>query len=158
MPSERLYTIRGKSPAALTHEIIQLSSYDPRMQYQIVEFKVMPAETATVTDCYGTISMGANSNIDPTKPNFANQNEIAWSHQAYWQNGTALPGSESIVVSDFSLTDEKLFAYDIHLHTKDAMDNSEINWFILIKKYYVSADTGSIASLRQFQYNDQENA
>ena len=157
MPSERIYTIRGKAPATLTHRKIQLSSFDPTKQYLIVEFKIMPAETATVTDCYGSISMGQNENIDPSDPDFSNQNEIAWAHHSLWQNGTALPGSESVIGSNYEVNDEKIFAYDIWLHTKDAMDNSEINYFLKIKKYNTDAVSGSISSLRQNQYNDQSN-
>jgi len=157
MPSERIYTIRGKNPAGLTHTKIQLSSFDPTMQYVIEEFRIMPADTATVTDCYGSISMGANDNIDPTDPDFSNQNEIAWAHHSLWQNGTALPGSESVISSNFECNDEKIFAYDIWLHSEDKMDNSEVNYFLKIRKYNTDAVTGSISSLRQNQYNDQAN-
>lgn len=161
MPSERIYTIRGKNPAGITHSKIQLSSFDPTQQYVIVEFKIMPATDLTLgsvaTDCYGTVSMGKNNNIDPTEPDFTNQNEIAWAHHALWQNGTALPGSESIVSSNFECNDEKIFAYDIWMHTKDVMDNCDINYFLKIKRYNTTDVAGSIASLRQNQYNDQEN-
>lgn len=156
MPNERVYTIRGISPATLTHTKLQLSTYDPKMMYQIIEFKIMPADNV-VTDCYGTISMGKNDNIDPSEPNFSNQNEIAWAHHALWQNGTALPGSESFVISNHEVNDEKLFNYDIWMHTEDALDNSPINYFIKILRYSTSAVEGSIGSLRQFQYDQQGN-
>jgi hypothetical protein len=157
MPSERIYTIRGQSPAAtLTHEKLQLSSFDPKMSYQIVEFKIMPAGSPTNTDCYGTISMGKNDNIDPSNPNFTNQNEIAWAHHTVQQ--PVPPGiAESVTTSYWDLVDEKLFSYDIWIHTIDTLGAENINWYIKIRKYSVSANTGSVTSLRQYQYNDQQN-
>lgn len=156
MPSERVYTIRGKQPAALTHTKIQLSSYDPKAMYVIEEFKVMPAGKPQNTDCYGSISMGKNDNIDPSDPDFSNQNEIAWAHSAI-ATATALPPG-SCVMSNFEVNDEKLFNYDIWLHTIDLMDAEEVNYFLKIRRYSTSAVTGSIGSLRQFQYNEQETA
>jgi hypothetical protein len=156
MPKERVYTIRGKAPAALTHQKIQLSSYDPKMMYQIIEFKVMPAGTPQNSDCYGTVSMGKNDNIDPTDPDFSNQNEIAWAHHAVRQ--PVPPGlAESVIISNYEVNDEKLFNYDIWMHTRDALNNEEVNFFLKILKYSVGAVEGSIGSLRQQQYNDQEN-
>jgi len=155
MPQLRAYTIRGKSPSAITHKKIQLSSFDPTDQYLIVEFKIMPARNAA-TDAYGTVSMGKNNNIDPTTPNFQNQNEIAWSHHTIWQN--VPPGiGESFLISNHEVNDDKIFAYDLWMHTVDALGNSDINWMLKIVRYKVSEVTGSIASLRQNQYNDQEN-
>jgi hypothetical protein len=156
MPKERVYTIRGKAPAALTHQKIQLSSYDPKMMYQIIEFKVMPAGTPQNSDCYGTVSMGKNDNIDPTDPDFSNQNEIAWAHHAVRQ--PVPPGlAESVIISNYEVNDEKLFNYDIWMHTRDALNNEEVNFFLKILKYSVGAVEGSIGSLRQQQYNEQEN-
>ena len=156
MPEARIYTIRGQNPAAVTHKKVQLSSYDPQAQYQILEFKVLPAGRATNTDCYGSISMGKNDNIDPSDPDFKNQNEIAWSHHAIRQ--PVPPGlGESVQISHWDLVDEKLFAYDVWVHTKDLLSAESVNWYIKIKKYYVKPVAASIASLRQFQYNDQEN-
>jgi len=157
MPEERIYTIRGKNPSTKTHTKVQLSAFDPTQQYVIVEFKIMPADTAATTDCYGSISMGKNDNIDPSDPDFTNQNEIAWAHHTLWQNGTALPGSESVTISNYEVNDTKLFAYDIWLHTEDKLNNSEVNWFLRIRRYKTTPVSGAIASLRQNQYNDQEN-
>jgi len=154
MPEERIYTIRGRNPSGTTHSKVQLSSFDPTDQYLIIDFKIMPADTATTTDCYGIVSMGKNDNIDPSDPDL---NEIAWAHHTLWQNGTALPGAESVTISNFECNDDKIFAYDIWLHTEDKLNNSEVNWFLKIKKYKTSPVAGSIASLRQNQYNDQEN-
>ena len=157
MPSERVYTIRGKQPAALTHTKLQLSSYDPTAMYVIEEFKVMPAGDVTNSDCYGTISMGKNDNINPSDPDFSNQNEIAWSHHAVRQ--PVPPGiAESVTISHFEVNDEKLFNYDIWLHTEDLLGREEVNYFLKIRRYSTSAVTGSIGSLRQFQYNDQQSA
>ena len=157
MPSERIYTIRGRVGPSLTHTKLQLSSYDPKAMYVIEEFKVMPAGTPTRSDCYGSISMGKNDNINPSDPDFSNQNEIAWAHTAVFQNGTALPGTESVVISKQEINDEKLFNYDVWLHTKDALDQEDVNYFVKIRRYSTSEAAGSIGSLRQYQYNDQEN-
>jgi len=155
MPEERIYTIRGQSPSALTHTKVQLSSFDPTHQYLIMDFKIMPARAAA-TDAYGSISMGKNNNIDPSTPDFTNQNEIAWAHHTIWQS--VPPGiGESFQISNYEVNDEKLFAYDIWMHTVDALGNSAVNWFLKIKRYTTTEVSGSIASLRQAQYNDQEN-
>jgi len=156
MPEDRIYTIRGKNGSGLSHTKVQLSSYDPQAQYQILEFKVMPAGAPTNSDCYGSVSMGKNNNIDPTDADFKNQNEIAWSHHSVIQR--VPPGiGEGVNISYWDLVDEKLFAYDVWVHTKDQLGNEEVNWYLKIKKYYVKPVAASIASLRQFQYNDQEN-
>ena len=156
MPTERVYTIRGKNPKALTHRKIQLSSYDPTAMYRIEEFKVMPAGNPTNSDCYGTVSMGKNNNIDPSDPDFSNQNEIAWSHHAVQQ--PVPPGiGESVTISNYEVNDEKLFNYDVWVHTKDLANAEEVNYFLKIRRYSTDDVTGSIGSLRQYQYNDQQN-
>ena len=155
MPSQRIYTIRGQNPKELTHKRVQLSDWDPKAQYEIVEFKIMPAGTPTNCDQYGVLTMGADNNLDPTDPDFSNQNQIAWAHHAIHQPG--IPGiGESSTISNYEVNDGKLFAYDLHLHTKDALSNEAVNWFIKIRKYSVSNVAGSIASLRQFQYNNPD--
>ena len=152
MPSERIYTIRGKNPSSTTHRLIQLSSYDPEAQYQIVEFKIMPGGTPTNSDQYGILSMGKDDTIDPSSPDFADQNQIAWSHHAVRQ--PVPPGiAESVIVSNYEINDEKLFAYDLWLHTEDVTGGKDVNWFLKIRRYSVSAVPASIASLRQYQYN-----
>ena len=156
MPSERVYTIRGKNPAATTHTRLQLSSYDPKVMYEILEFKVMPAGTPTNSDCYGTITLGQDDTIDPSDPDFGNQNEIAWSHTAVRQ--PVPPGvAESVTISSEEVNDSKLFNYDVHLHTRDALNAKEVNYFLTIRKYTVSDVTGSIGSLRQYQYNSADS-
>jgi len=160
MTESRIYTIRGQNPAAATHKKIQLSRFDPTEQYEILEFKIMPAGTgfgaATNSDCYGTISMGKNDNIDPTDPDFTNQNEIAWTHHSVMQR--VPPGIvEGIQISNYEVNDSKIFAYDIWMHTTDRLLGSGVNWFLKIKRYKTTEVSGSIASLRQNQYNDQEN-
>ena len=157
MPEERIYTIRGKQPSALTHKKLQLSSYDPKAMYVIEEFKVMPGGTPTNSDCYGILSMGKNDNIDPSDPDFSNQNEIAWAHHSVRQ--PVPPGiGESVTISNFECNDQKLFNYDIWLHTEDTTGAEEVNYFIKIRRYKTGAVEGSIGSLRQFQYNEQESA
>jgi hypothetical protein len=152
MPQERLFTIRGKQPAALTHAKIQLSSYDPTHQYLIVEFKVRPAGTALSTDVYGTLSMGENDNIDPSDPDFGDQNQIAWAHSSVQQSVPPAIG-ESIKFYNDSVIDDKLFAYDLWLHTEDVLITNEVNYMIKIIRYKTDATSGSISSLRQYLVN-----
>jgi len=156
MPKDRVYTIRGKAPKTTTHTKIQLSSHDPKAMYVIEEFKIMPGGSPTNSDCYGIISMGKNDNIEPSDPDFSNQNEIAWAHHAVRQ--PVPPGvAESVTISNYEVNDEKLFNYDVWLHTEDQLAAEEVNYFIKIRRYGVDSVTGSIGSLRQYQYNDQEN-
>jgi len=155
MPEQRIYTIRGKRPAAVSHGRIQLASFDPKMMYQILEFKIMPAGTPTQADQYGVITLGQKNSADPSDPDFSDQNEIAWAHHSIRQPSP--PGvGESVSFYNYEVNDEKLFNYDVHLHTVDATGNEEVNYFIKILRYRVSAETGSIGSLRQFQYNTSE--
>jgi hypothetical protein len=154
MPSERIYTIRGIAPAATTHQKVQLSSFDPKAQYEILEFKIMPSDNPGNSNCYGIVSMGKNDNIDPSAPDFSNQNEIAWAHHSVETAGG--PG-QSIKFYNYEVNDSKLFAFDIWMHTQDRIGTSRVNWFLRIKKYATDSVSGSIASLRQNQYNDQEN-
>jgi hypothetical protein len=152
MPEERLYTIRGQSPATTSHKKIQLSSYDPTHQYALVEFKVVPAGTALNSDCYGIITMGENNAIDPSDPDFGDQNQIAWSHAAVRQ--PVPPGiAESVTISRDDTLDVKLFAYDLWLHTEDAVGAEKVNWMLKIKRYKTSSAAGSISSLRQYLVN-----
>jgi len=155
MPEDRIYTIRGQNPSGVTHRKIQLSSYDPKSEYQIVEFKIMPAGTAVNTDQYGIITMGKNSSIDPSDPDFADQNQIAWAHHTI-RTAVPPPVGESSQISNYEVNDEKIFAYDVWLHTEDKLTSNPVNYFIKVKRYYVTDVTGSIASLRQFQYNQIE--
>lgn len=155
MPEERTYTIRGQNPSGTTHKKIQLSNYDPKAEYLILDFKIMPAGTPTNSDCYGIVTMGQNSSIDPSDPDFADQNQIAWAHHTVMQR--VPPGvGEGVLLNNYEINDEKLFGYDIWLHTEDVLGNEAVNYFLKIKKYNVDAVTGSIASLRQFQYNSIE--
>ena len=85
MPSERIYTIRGQNPTGVTHRLIQLSSYDAQAQYMIVDFKIMPAGTPTNCDQYGILTLGKDDNIDPSDPDFSDQNQIAWAHHSIRQ-------------------------------------------------------------------------
>jgi hypothetical protein len=152
MPEERLFTIRGKQPAATTHKKIQLSSYDPTHQYLIVEFKVSPAGSPLNADVYGTLTMGENDTIDPSDPDFGDQNQIAWSHMAVRQ--PVPPGvAESVIMSRDDIIDDKLFAYDLWLHTEDALNVEEVNYMIKIIRYKTDATSGSISSLRQYLVN-----
>jgi len=145
----RTYTIRGKVPSSITHTKIQLSSYDPKVQYQIVDFRIMPAGQ-TPCDLNAILTINENDAVDPTKRDFAIQNAIGWVRYTAWSNGTALPGAESVQQSYFESFDDRLFNYDIWLHTEDALDNEEINYLIKIYKQDTSAVAGSISSLSQF--------
>jgi len=155
MPSQRIYTIRGQNGSATQHRKIQLSSYDANAQYQIVEFKIMPSGTPTNSDQYGIITMGKNDNVDPSSPDFSDQNQIAWAHHTVRQ--PVPPGiAESVVISNYEVNDEKMFAYDLWLHTEDVMGGKDVNWFLKIMRYSVGDVPASIASLRQYQYNPTE--
>lgn len=158
MPSQRTYTIRGQNPATATHRKIQLSSYDPEAQYQIVEFNLWPAAkagiTATNADLWGIITMGKNDTLDPTDADFTSQNEIAWAHHCMSTDSTIPPTGP--VISNSEINDDKLFAYDIWLHTEDSLGNSPVNYMLKIIRYDVSSVPASIASLRQYQYNPTE--
>ena len=95
--------------------------------------------------------MGKDDSIDPSDPDFSDQNQIAWAHHSIRQ--PVPPGlGESSVISNYEVNDEKLFAYDLWLHTEDTKGANAVNWFLKIKRYGVNDVTGSIASLRQYQY------
>ena len=152
MPDERIYTIRGQNPSSTSHRLVQLSSYDPEAQYLIMEFKIMPAGTAVNSDQYGILTMGKNDTIDPSDPDFSDQNQIAWAHHTVEQPSP--PGlGQSVTISNYEVNDEKLFAYDLWLHTEDVTGGNAVNWFLKIKRYRVGEVPASIASLRQYQYN-----
>jgi len=154
----RTYTIRGQHPAAETHSKIQLSSYDPKVMYRVVTFKIMPAGALTKFDGYGTLTINKNDSLDPTDHDFADNSQIAWAHSTAWQNGTALPGAESVMLSYDDLKDEdRWFNYDLWIHTKAHLGSNAINWYIEIYKQDVSAVSGSIASLIQ-QMADQASS
>ena len=146
---ERLYTIRGRNGPSLTHHKIQLASFDPTKQFAIVKFAIMPGGTPQQSDCSGMITMGQDDTINPSDPDFGNQNQIAWAHHTVRQPSP--PGiGESVALYNYELIDIKLFAYDIWLHTVDTLGNESVNWYLEIKKYSTSDVAGSITSLRQF--------
>ena len=152
MPEERIFTIRGKQPAALAHKKIQLSSADPRAQYSIIEFKIMPAGTPLNSDQYGIITMGQNNNIDPSDPDMGDQNKIAWAHHSV--NQPVPPGiAESVKIYNYEVLDEKLFAYDVWLHTEDVLNAEEVNYMIKFKRYSTNVEAASISSIRQYLVN-----
>ena len=155
MPEERLFTIRGKAPAAATHRKLQLSSYDPTHQYLVVDFQIRPAGAPTQSNCYGILSLGRDDTIDPRDPNFGNSNQIGWARSSVCLNPTVpVPGvAESIQTFSDSVLDDMLFAYDLWLHTMDDSDAEEINYMVKIMRYKTSATAGSISSLRQYLVN-----
>ena len=115
----------------------------------------MPSGTPTNSDQYGIITMGKNDNVDPSSPDFSDQNQIAWAHHTVRQ--PVPPGiAESVVISNYEVNDEKMFAYDLWLHTEDVMGGKDVNWFLKIMRYSVGDVPASIASLRQYQYNPTE--
>jgi hypothetical protein len=153
MPREKYYhrefTLRGKNTAAQSHNHLQLSSYDPKAQYEIVEFYVSSANTDLASNCTGTLTLGKDNTIDSSVPDFSDDNQFAWSHYVAWQN--VPPGiGEQFIISKNSTKDDILFNYDVWLHTKDNVGVSDVNWFIKIREYRTSAEAGSISSLRQF--------
>jgi hypothetical protein len=146
----RTYTIRGKAPAAQTHTKIQLSSYDPKMQYKIVEFRIAPAGNPTQFNGYGILTVNAQDGLDPKDWNFAAQNQIAWAHNTVRQ--PVPPGiGESISMYEQNFSDyDRWFNYDIWLHTEDQTGNEEVNYYIKIYKQDTSAAAGAISSLSQY--------
>jgi hypothetical protein len=156
MPREKYYhrefTLRGREKAAQSHNLLQLSSYDPTAQYEIVEFYVSSANTDLASNCTGTLTLGKNNSLDSTTPDFNDDNQIAWSNYQAWQN--VPPGiGEQFIISRNSTKDDILFNYDIWVHTKDNVGVSDVNWFIKIREYRTSAEAGSISSLRQYLVN-----
>ena len=147
----RVYTIRGKAPAARTHSRIQLSSYDPTTQYKIIEFKVVPAGNPSQTNSFGILTINEQNSLDPRDFDFAAQSQIAWSHTSVRQS--VPPGiGESIQMYEQHYADyDRLFNYDIWCHTQDATGNAEINYFIKIYKQTTSKEAGAISSLMQYQ-------
>jgi hypothetical protein len=150
----RTYTIRGQNPKGLTHSKIQLSTYDPKMMYRIVNFKIMPAGNAKQFNGYGVLTINKNDALDPTDPDFADNSQIAWAHSAVRMS--VPPGvGESITMSyDDARDRDRWFNYDLWLHTQDEAGNEAINWYIEIYKEDVNAVSGSITSLVQ-QMADQ---
>ena len=108
----RVYTIRGKAPAARTHSRIQLSSYDPTTQYKIIEFKVVPAGNPSQTNSFGILTINEQNSLDPRDFDFAAQSQIAWSHTSVRQS--VPPGiGESIQMYEQHYADyDRLFNYD----------------------------------------------
>ena len=96
--------------------------------------------------------MAENTAIDPSDPNFSDQEQIAWAKYArFLDAGAPAPGvDKSPIASESSLVDDKWFNYDLWVNTEDAMANSAINWFVRIAKFDTSDVSGSISSLRQY--------
>jgi len=153
----RTFTLRGQSPAAATHEKLLVSQYDPTVQFQVVEFKIMPADASATegNDCSGIITINENSTLDPSDPDFSDQGQIAWAKYArYLSEGAPAPGvDKSPVISQYNIVDSKWFNYDLWVHTEDAMLNSAVNWFIRILKVETTEIAGSISSMRQYAIN-----
>jgi len=156
MPREKYYhrefTLRGRETAGQSHNLLQLSSYDPTSQYEIIEFYVSSADTDKASNCTGTLTLGKNNALDSTTPDFTDDNQIAWSNYQAWQN--VPPGiGEQFIISKNNTQDDVLFNYNIWVHTKDNVGVSDVNWFIKIREYRTSAEAGSISSLRQYLVN-----
>ena len=151
MPSERLYSIRGKAKGSLTSQQtkIQLSTYSPSKQYEIVEFKITPAVAGTGCDLFATITKGRKEGTEPDKPNFADQNEIAWTNYS-----KELQLSNGGVQSTTSTIDYTVVHYDIWLYTVDGtagvLSPMDINYFLLLKTWDTSKEAGAVSSLRQY--------
>jgi len=152
MPDPRIFTVRGQVPAAEKHTKIQLSMFEPTHQYQIIEFKITSAALNVVATPNAILTMGRADATDPNSPDYADQNQLAWANYYTWRTGTALPGSETLVTSYNGQIDDKLFAYDLWLHSEDKEDNANINWFIKVLRYETTEVMGSITSLRQHLY------
>jgi len=146
--SSRTYTIRGKHPSGASHTKLQLASYDPTVQYQIIEFKIMPAG-GRQCDLNGILTLNRQDSIDPTTPNFERQTELAWARYTVHQG--VPPGiGESFDLSHSEIVDDRWFNYNIWIHTEDALAAEEINYFVRILKIDTSETAGAISSLRQY--------
>jgi len=150
----RIITLRGQSPAALTRTKLQVSTYRPTIQFQILDFRVVAAEPSATegNDISGILTMAENSAIDPSNPDFSDQEQIAWSHYArFLDAGAPAPGvDKSPIITTDKILDDKWFNYDLWVNTEDAMANSAVNWFIKLAKFDTSDVAGSISSLRQY--------
>ena len=128
--------------------------YDPTTQFQVVEFKIMPAEASTTegSDCSGILTINENSTLDPSDPDFGDQGQVAWAkYTRYLSEGAPAPGvDKSPIISQHDIVDSKWFNYNLWVHTEDAMLNSAVNWFIRILKVETSEVAGSISSMRQY--------
>jgi len=146
----RTFIIRGKAPAAQTHTRIQLSTHDPTVQYQIVDFRIAPAGNPAQFNGYGVLTLNKDDNKDPRDWNWSAHREIAWAHSSVRQ--PVPPGvGESVTMYEQHYADlEKWFNYDIFCHTQDALGNEEVNYMIKIYKRDTSAAAGSISSLSQY--------
>jgi len=150
----RTFTLRGQSPAAATHTKLRVSQYDPTVQFQVVEFKIMPAEASTTegSDCSGILTINENAILDPSDADFSDQGQIAWAkYTRYLSEGAPAPGvDKSPIITQHDIVDSKWFNYNLWVHTEDAMLNSAVNWFIRILKVETSEVAGSISSMRQY--------
>jgi len=150
----RTFTLRGQSPAANTHTRLQVSLNDPTIQFQVIQFSIMPAQASTTegSDCSGIITINENNTLDPSDADFGDQGQIAWAkYTRYLSEGAPAPGvDKSPVISEVNLVDSKWFNYNLWIHTEDAMANSAVNWFIRILKVETTDVAGSISSLRQY--------
>ena len=146
----RTFVIRGKAPAARTHTLIQLSSYDPTEQFQIIDFRIAPAGNPAQFNGYGVLTLNRDDAKAPKDWNWSAQREIAWAHSSVRQ--PVPPGiGESISMYDQHYADiDKWFNYDIWCHTEDQLGNEEVNYMIKVYKQKTSKEAGSISSLSQY--------
>ena len=146
----RTFIIRGKAPATETHTRIQLSSYDPTVQFQVVDFRIAPAGNPSNTNQYGVLTLNRDDNKDPTDWNWSAQREIAWAHTTVESPNPPDVG-QSIKLYEYNSADvDKWFNYDIWCHTIDRLGVNEVNYMIKIYKKKTSAEAGSISSLAQY--------
>lgn len=146
----RTYVIRGQAPKEQTHTLIQLSSYDPSIQYQILDFRVAPAGNPTQTNCYGVLTLNEDDAKDPKDWNWGIGREIAWAHTSVKQAEIPFPG-ESVQMYEQHYADvDKWFNYNIWCHTQDASNAEAVNYMIKIYKRETSETAGSISSLAQY--------
>jgi hypothetical protein len=154
----RTYTIRGKHATGASHTKLQLASYDPTVQYQIVEFKIMPASVGApssgpdVCDCNGILTLNRQDSIDPLEPNFERQTELAWARYSVSDsNNPPSPGVDNNVgLYNSEIVDDRWFNNSIWCHTQDRLGNVEVNYFVRILKIKTTEVAGSISSMRQY--------
>lgn len=145
----RTYVIRGQAPAAQTHTLIQLSSYDPNVQYQILDFRVAPAGNPSQSNCYGVLTLNQDDAKDPRDWNWGIGREIAWAQTCIF-TATGIPTPASTISEQHHADVDKWFNYNIWCHTQDAYGDEAVNYMIKIYKRETSEAAGSISSLAQY--------
>ena len=145
-----MFTYRGVAPATERHEQLQFSVKSPNRQYAIVDFQVRPQSLELASTCSGILTMSKNDNIDPLVPTYSDNSEIAWAKSSTDISVPPALGEVPSFFSDSVVDQDRLFNYDLWLHTQEVTGNVQINWIITLAEFRTTSKTGAISSLRQF--------